>query len=165
MLPYAAALASLWSSSRANHHLTYLAGDELEIASALRVTVSSTELGTGLVGGVACHATILLHGDKVQGAVEAASDAGQVHVEGELVVEKVEGLVLCGAVEQVRTRADVGAVLVLGDEVELQGVAAGADTVGARVVGTLEGALGGAVGVGRASAGPVVSVVAVGARR
>ncbi|KAL3295588.1 glycosyl hydrolase family 7 [Colletotrichum asianum] len=44
-----------------------LAADELEVASALGVAVSSTVLGTGLVGGVLGHATVLVHLDEVEG--------------------------------------------------------------------------------------------------
>lgn len=51
------------------------------------------------------------------------------------------------------------------NELERQGIAAGAYTIGLSVVGTLEGTLAGAVIVAGASTGPLVSVVAVGRSR
>lgn len=138
----------------------YLATDELQITGALRITVSSTELGTGSVGRVLGLATISIHGNKVQGRVETALDLGQIDVEGQLVVLEREGLVPVGVLHEVQTGADVLAVLVLLDELQGQGVAAGGDAVGARVVGSLEGAVG-AVGLAGAVARPLVAVIAV----
>jgi len=163
-----------------------LAADELEITSALGVAVlvsrvspvwrfkainsthSCAVFGTSLVGRVLGHATILVHGDKVQGRVQAALDGREIDIEGELVVHEGEHLVLGGAIHEVETRADVGAVLVLREELEGEGVAAGRGAICLAVVGTLEGALRGAVGGAAAGIGPLVAVVAVldgGARR
>lgn len=125
-------------------------------------TYTGAVLGAGLVGRVLGHATILVHGHKVEGRVEAALDGREVDVKGELVVHEGEHLVLARAVHEVEARANVGAVLVLGDELEGQGVAAGRGTVGGGVVGALHLALGRAVGRGAAHVRlPLVAVVAV----
>ena len=72
-------------------------------------------------------------------------------------------LVLGGGLHEVGTRTNVGRVGALGDELEVQGVAAGGDTVGAAVVGAVNAALRGASGARSAERGvPLVSRVAVG---
>ena len=124
-------------------------------------TYTRAVLGTGLVGRVLGHATILVHGDKVEGRVETALDGGQVDIKGELIVHEGEHLVLGGAVHEVEAGANVGAVLVLGNELEGQGITAGGGAVRGAVVGALELALGGAVGGRAADIGPLVAVVAV----
>lgn len=147
---------------RGKFYLTYLATDELQVTSALSVTVSGTVLGTSLVGRVLAHTTVLVHGDEVEGTVKTAVEGRQVNIEGELVVHEGEHLVLVGAVHEVETGADVGAVLVLGQELESQGVTAGGGTVGRAVVGTLDLAVGrAALGVGAGGGVPLIAVVAV----
>lgn len=138
-----------------------LATDELQVTGALGVTVTGTVLGTGLVGGVAGHATILLHSDEVESGVKTTVDGGEVDIEGELVALEGEGLVLVGAVHQVESGTDVSAVVVLGKELKGESIAAGGGTVGLAVVGTLNSALGGAVLSGAALGSPLVAVVAV----
>ena len=118
-------------------HVTYLAVDELDIPGALRVAVSRTVLGSGLVVGVLGHATILVHGGEVEGAVETAGQVGHVDVEGELLVEELEHLVVGVVLHEVDTRADVGA----RHELERERGAGGRDTVRARVVRAVEGAV------------------------
>lgn len=61
------------------------------------------------------------------------------------------------------TRANVLAIGVLRDELQAESIARGRHSVCGRVVGALEGALGGAVRRGTASASPLVTIVAVGA--
>ena len=51
---------------------TYLAVDELQITGALGIAVAGSVLGTGLVGRVLGHSTVGIHGDKIQGSVQAA---------------------------------------------------------------------------------------------
>lgn len=138
-----------------------LATDELQVTGALSVTVTGTVLGAGLVVGVAGLATVLLHGDEVKSGVETTVDGGQVDIEGELVALEVEGLVLVGTVHEVESGSDVGSVLVLGQELEGESIAAGGGTVGLAVFGTLDGALGGAVIGSAALRGPLVTVIAV----
>lgn len=158
--------------------------DVLEITGALSVAVTGTVLGTSLVGGVLGLATIKIHGDEVEGAVETAADAGHIDIEGELVAEELEAcrqsllairysgkggrssrtLVGIVAVHEVSTGTNVGRVLALGDELKAERVAAGLNTIGRRVLSAINAALGSAVGVGAADGGiPLVAVVAVGA--
>lgn len=96
--------------------MSYLATDELQVTSTLGIAVSSTILGTSLVGRVLGHTTISVHGDKVQSRVEAALDGGEVDVKGQLVALEGEHLVAAGALHEVQAGADVLAVAVLLDE-------------------------------------------------
>lgn len=118
----------------------HLAIDELEITRALRVAVSSTVLGTSLVVRELGHATVGSHLGEVQSAVETARELRDVDVEGELAVQGVEHVVGRVGVHEVDTRADV-LVVAVGDEVQLELVTAGGDTVGTLVVGTVQSAL------------------------
>lgn len=137
------------------------AAEELEVTGALGVAVTGTVLGTGLVVGLAALATVRGHGDEVESRVQTALDGGQVDIEGELVAHQGEHLVLLFAAHEVGTGTDVGAVLVLGDKVQGEGIAAGGDTVGGAVVGTLDSAVLGAVVAAGADVGPGIAVVAV----
>lgn len=137
-----------------------LSTDELEITGTLGVTVSSTVLGTSRVARVRGNTTVFLHSDEVQSRVETTLNGGQVDIEGELVAEEVEHLVLVLAIHEVEPRADVLAVLVLGDKAESEGVAACAGAVRLLVVGTLKCAALGALIGGCADAGPLVALVA-----
>jgi len=140
-----------------------LAVDELKVARALSIAVAGTVLGASLVARVLAHTTISVHGDEVEGTVETAAQVRDIDIEGELVAEELEHLVLGVVLHQVDTRADIGAVLVLGDELEVQGVTAGGDTIGRRVVSAVDAAgLGAALAI-RADGGiPLVAGVAVG---
>ena len=109
----------------------YLSVDELDVLRALGVTVSRTELGTGLVVGEASHTTIGVHLDEVESAVETARKLGHVNVECELLVLQVEHVVGRFILKKVDTRADVRAGGGLSDELQREGIAAGRDTVGA----------------------------------
>ena len=140
----------------------YLATDELQVTGALGVAVTSTILGTSLVGGVARHATILLHSDEVEGTIETALEGGQVNIESELVVHEVEHLELVRSVHEIESGANVGAVLVLGEELEGEGVTAGGGTIGRAIVGALDGTLLGTLGASLADGlNPLISIVAV----
>lgn len=142
---------------------TYNSVDELDIARALGVAVTSSVLGTSLVGAVAGLATVLVHGDEVEGAVQAASDVVDIDIKGELVAKEVEHLVVVVILHEVETAADVGAVWTNSHELEVELAAARGDSVGARVVGTIETALGGArLPIGAEGLVPGVSAVAVG---
>ena len=99
---------------------------------ALGITVTSSVLGTSLVVGEAGLATVGVHLDEVERAVETAGELGHVDVEGELLVEEVEHLVpRVGGVHEVDTRADVLRVRAVGHEPERKLVAACGDTVSA----------------------------------
>lgn len=128
---------------------------------ALRVAVSSSVLGTSLVGGEARHATISVHLGEVDGTVKAARKVGYIDVKGELLVLHVELLVggRRSRSHEVDTGADVGASL----ELQGEGRAGAGDTVCARVVGTIESAVGSACSTIRAQGSvPGVTSVAVG---
>ena len=71
-------------------------------------------------------------------------------------------LVLVRAIHQVGAGANVGRVLALGDELEVQLVPARGDAIGSAILGTLDAAAGGAGGSGVADGGvPLVAAVAV----
>lgn len=144
---------------------TYLAANELQISGALGIAVAGTVLCTGLVGRVLGHASVLVHSDEVEGSIQTALDGGQVDIEGELVVHQSEHLVLAGTVHQVETGANVGAVLVLREELESERVTARGGAVCLGVLGSLEGALAGAIGSRAARGSPLVAIVAVGCSR
>lgn len=102
------------------------------------------------------------YSDEVESTVETAANVGDIDVEGELVAEEVEHLVLGLGLHEVDTRTDVGAVLVLGDELEVEAVAAGLDTVGGAVVSAVNAALGSAgEAAGADGSVPLVAIVAV----
>lgn len=139
---------------------SYLSVDELDVLGALRVAVSGSVLSTGLVASVLGLSTIGVHGDKVQSAVQTAREPRNISVEGELLVLQVEELVLLvGLVHEVDTGSNVRA----SDELEVDRVAAGGDTVGTRVVSTVKGAVGCASGtVWAVLSVPCLAGVAVG---
>lgn len=113
--------------------------NELEVTRALAITVSRSVCCTSLVG--AREATVCGHGHEVQGAVQAARELRHIHVEGELVAQEVEDLVLCRRRHEVRAGADILAVAVFRDKVQSQSVTAGRDTVGGLVVSAVETAV------------------------
>lgn len=136
--------------------------DELNVVWALGVTVSSSIFGAGFVVALV-QAAISGHFDKVEGAVETTGQLGNVHVKGELLADQVEHLIFGVGLHEIGARADVARVLALGDEFEGQGIAAGGDPVGARVVSTINGAVLGASHAIRAGSGvPRVAIEAVG---
>jgi len=148
-----------------NKECTYHAVDEFDIAGALGVAVTSSILGTSLVGGESGETTISVHLGEVEGAIETARKVGNVDIESEFLVEELEHLVGSFAGHHVNTRTDVllGAVC---DEFEGKSVTAGGDTVSAGVVCTIESAVFGASGTVRAeSLVPSVAGVAVGGTR
>lgn len=101
------------------------------------VAVAGTVLGASLVVGELRHATVGVHLTEVESAVETARELRHVNVEGELLVQELEHLVLGLAAHEVDTRADVGA----RDELQSERVAGGRDAVSTLVVGTVEGAV------------------------
>lgn len=93
---------------------TYLAINEFQVLWTLRVAVTSTVVGTGLVSGVLAHPTVSVHRDEIKSAVKTTGELRNVDIKGEFVVLELEFLVL-GArrVHKVRTGANVGAGLEL----------------------------------------------------
>lgn len=139
--------------------LTHLSFDELQVPRALGVAVARSVLGTGLVGWVGRRSPVGSHLREVEGTVKTARKGVDVNGKGELLIERVEGLVLSVGRQQVVAGADVG------PRNELQGecVAAGRDTIGTRIVSSVEGAVGSAGDrVGAERSGPGVAGVAVG---
>lgn len=70
-----------------------LTTNELEVTRTLAITVSRSVCCASFVG--AREATVRGHGDKVQGAIQTTRELRHIHVEGELVAQEVEHLVLC----------------------------------------------------------------------
>lgn len=114
--------------------------DELHVVWALSIAVTSTVLGTGLVGWVLGLTTILVHFNEVQGSVDTARHVGDIDIEGELLANGVEHGVFVVVIHQVDTRTNVGGGGT-GDELEGKSIAAGGDTIGGRVVSTLKSAV------------------------
>ena len=141
-----------------------LSVDELDVDGALAVTVTGAVLGACSVRLELGQATILVHLREVDGAVETAGQLADVDVERELLVEEVEEAVLVIAGHEVDARPDVGTVVILGHELQLQGsVRRSRDAVCLFIVGTIESAVGGAgLAVGARRLVPLVAVVAVG---
>ena len=122
-----------------------LAVDPLDVVGALGVAVSckmsvaegvnglleltSSILGTSLVVSLV-DATVGGHLNKVESTVQTAREVGNVNVEGELLVDEVEHLVLGVGLHEVGTGSDVAGELALGDELEGQGIARSRDTIG-----------------------------------
>lgn len=139
-----------------------LAVDELQVTGALGVTVASSVPGTGLVAGVLGLATVGVHGDEVQGSVQAAGQLRDIDIEGELLTQELKHLVLRVRSHQEGTATDV-LVSALGDEAQLQGSVIGRDAVGGLVVGAIDAAVGSAGLIIRAQVRvPLVAGVAVG---
>lgn len=113
--------------------LSYQTVDELNVTRALRIAVTSSILGTGLVVFILGQATIGVHRCEVQSTVQTAWEVGDVNVKGELIVEEVEGLVCLVVLHKVHTRANV----LTSDEFQGQCVTSGRDTVGSLVVSTI----------------------------
>ena len=153
------------SKNRRCEILTYHSVNELDVTRALRVAVSSSVLGTSLVSWELGQATVGVHLGEVESTVQTARKVGNIDVEGELLVEKLEHLVGRVACHEVDTRTDV-LLGRSGHELEGESVAAGGDAVGTRVVGTVESAVGRTGNtVGAESGIPGVSSVAVGGSR
>lgn len=129
---------------------------------ALSVAVTSTILGTSLVVWETRLSSILVHLDEVESTVETARKLGDIDIEGELLVQELEHVVLVGAGHEVDTGTDVGTILMLGNKLQAQAVSGGGDTVGLRVLDTLNSTVLGASLTRGADGGiPLVSVVAV----
>lgn len=117
--------------------LSYQTVDELDVTRALRIAVTSSVLGTGLVVFVLAHAAIGVHRCEVQRTVQTAWEVRDVNVKGELIVEEIEGLISLVVLHKVHTRANI----LTGDEFQGQCVTGGRDTVGTLVVSTINRAV------------------------
>lgn len=129
---------------------------------ALRVTVTSSILGTSLVIGELGHTTICVHRDEVKSTVETTREVRHVNIECELLVLQLEHLVLGRARHEVDTRTNVGAC----HELEGERITTGSDTVSARVICTVQSTvLGASGGIGTEGGVPAVTGVTVGVAR
>lgn len=140
---------------------TNLSVDEFHVVWALGIAISSSVLSSSLIRSVLGHATVGVHGGEVDSSVEPTWQVRHIDVEGELLALQAEHLVLGIIGHEVDSASDVllGA---RGHEFEGQGVTSAVDTVGAGVVSSLHGAVGGACGgIGAESGIPGVSGVAV----
>lgn len=125
--------------------MCYLAVDELDIVGALGVTITGSVLGTSFVGGVLGKTTIGVHLDEVESAVKATREVGHIDVEGELLILELKHLVCSVTRHEIHTRTDVGP----SNKFEGECGTGGTDTVSARVISTVYGAIlgtGGGVG-------------------
>lgn len=151
---YHALVIFLTSFSNLTSITTHLTVDKLQITRALRITVASSVFGTCLVAIVPSHATIGIHGDKVQSSIESAGQSGSVHIECELLILQLEHLVGTIVLHQKQTRANVGS----SDKAQREGIAICARAVGAGVVSALQGTVCGAsLVIGAESRIPLVS--------
>ncbi|KAJ8109446.1 hypothetical protein OPT61_g7451 [Boeremia exigua] len=151
-----------------------LAVDPLDVVGALGVAVSCRVLVVALV-----EATVGGHLDKVESTVQTAREVGNIDIEGELLVDEVEHLILGIRLHEVGTRSYISRVLALGNELQGQGIVGGGNTVGTlnrqwrlaffsgskltRVVGTINGTvLGAAITIRAERRIPSVASEAVG---
>ena len=122
----------------------YLSVDELDVVGALSITVAGSVFGTSLVASETGETTVGVHLREVESTVETAGKVGDIDVKGELLVLELEHLIGGIGSQEVDTRADVLAAGVGSDELERQGIAADGDTVGGRIISTLNCAVLGA---------------------
>lgn len=141
---------------------TNLAVNELHVVRALSIAISSSVLGTSLVGSVFSHAAISIHGREIESSVKATSEVGNIDVESKLLVLQAEHLVLGVIGHEVDSASDV-LLGTRGHELEREGVTSAVDTIGSRVVSTLQSAVACACGgIGAELCIPGVSGVTVG---
>lgn len=108
---------------------------------ALSIAVTGSVLCTGLVVRPLGHTTVGVHLRQVESTVETARQVRHVYVESELLILELEHLIVGIIGHKIDTRTDVLA----SNKLEGEAVAAGRDTVGGGVVGTIEGTLGSTV--------------------
>jgi hypothetical protein len=114
---------------------THLTVDELDIMRALRITISSPIFRAGIVIRELAHPTVCIHLHEVQRTIEAAGEIRHVDVKGELLVLKIERLVVGLVRHEVDTRADIG----VGYRLERESVAYGSDAEVIAVVRAVKG--------------------------
>jgi len=114
-----------------------LAINELDVTRALRVAVSGTVCRASLVVRVLGLATIGVHLDEVESAVQAARKLRDIHVERKLLVWQGEHMVVGTVVQKVHARADV-LCGVRGDELQREGISGRRDAIGVGVIRAFE---------------------------
>ncbi len=118
----------------------YLAIDKLDGLWALSITVASTICGTGLVVLVLFRSSVSVHLDEVQSTVQATGQVGDINLEGELLVQQLEHLVLRVTRHHVETRPNIDGSVVC-DEAQCQVTATGFDAISLGVVSAFEVAI------------------------
>jgi hypothetical protein len=103
--------------------------DPLQVLRALRITVSSSVSSSCLVGRESSHTTICGHLREVEGTIETTWQIGDINIEGELLIQKLKQVIFGAGVQKVDTGTNVG-LGALGDEIDLERVARGGNTVG-----------------------------------
>lgn len=142
--------------------LTYLATNPLQVTGTLRIAIAGTVLGTSLVSWVLRASSVLVHGDEVDGAVEAAAQFAVLNIESNFVAVHGKHLVLVVTVHEIKSGTNVSSVLVRVAELQGHSVTGGGNTVRSRVVSALDGTVRGAgLGVRASGRVPRVAVVAV----
>lgn len=111
---------------------------------ALCITVASSVFGTSLVVVVLGETAIRVHLNEVKGTIETARQIRHVDVEGELLVPKIERLVVGVVGHKIHARANVGGVMVTRYELDGEFTTSGCDPVRASVVATFQCAVLGA---------------------
>lgn len=140
-----------------------LAVDELNALRTLGITVASSVCGASLVVGVFGETTIGVHLDEVKGAIETAGQIRHVDVESELLVLKIEHLVVGVVGHKIHARANICGVKAMRDELDGECTAGRCNPVRASVIGTIQCAvLSAGYGVGTHRHVPRVTSVAVG---
>ena len=95
----------------------YLAINEFDVMRALSVAVASTILRSSLVTREPRHASVGIHLDKVERAVQAAREVGHVNVESELLVLQFEQRIGAIIVKKINAGSDI-LVRALGNEIQ-----------------------------------------------
>lgn len=90
--------------------------------------LTSSVLSTSLVVALV-KTTISCHLNEVESTVQTARKVRNINVEGELLVDEVEHLVLGVGLHEVGSGTNVGRVLALCNKLEGQGIVGGGDTV------------------------------------
>lgn len=101
-------------------------------------TGDGSHLSTSLVGRETRHATVGIHLGEVHCSVQAARKVRHINVESELLVVRLEQVVRRVCVKKVDTGTNIAA----RNELESESVTASRDTIGARVIGSVKGAVG-----------------------
>lgn len=146
----------------ARKRATYYAVDKLQVARTLSIAVSSTVLGTGLVVRVLSHATVFVHRDEVQCAIQTAREVREIDIKRELLVQQTEHLVRGIRLHEIQSRANVS-TRALRHKRQLQRIPTGCGAVSGTIICALESAVGCACLVVLTESGvPRVACVAIG---
>lgn len=85
--------------------------------------------------------TAATYSHEVERAIKAAANVGDIDIKGELIPEEIEHLVVVIVLHEINTRANVGAIRMLSDELQAERIAVRLNAVGALIVGAVDTAL------------------------